>query len=294
MLMQRFSRLPVVLFSLASMAVGSASVVVDVDFEFLSDKIGDADGFDDGDRVQDVSGNGYHGFWGQTGSNVPIVSTPGGTGIDNTSSTGKVFLRDGLTSIPGDWDGGTTTVSPYFTLDGGSSGSGSFTLEAVLNWNNTSSNRNGIMGQASTGNQVWIRESGGYLQYAFGDEGVKDANLFSNTIDISDEKSDGLWHHIGVVYDGTVGEIRTYVDYQLVHTNTDSDIGDFGTLLNNTSDFYLGAYNTTTADQFNGIQDRYRISDQVLTTSEFVSIPEPTVASLALLLGGGLFMRRRR
>lgn len=282
------------LVTAACIPVASAAVVVEVDFEYLASQIGDPDGIDDGDRVEDVSGNGYHGFWGQTGSNVPIVATPGGTGVNNTATTGKVFLRDGLTGVPDAWDGPTTTVSPYFTLDGGTGGSGAFTLEAVLNWNNTSSNRNGIMGQASTGNQLWLRESGGFLQYAIGVEGTKDANLFSNTIDISAEKIDGLWHHIGVVYDGAVGEIRTYVDYQLVHTNTDSDIGDLGTLLNGSNDFFLGAYNGTAADQFNGIQDYYRISDEALSPSSFAPIPEPGVASLILLLGGSSLLRRRR
>jgi hypothetical protein len=142
---------------------------------------------------------------------------------------------------------------------------------------------------------LWWREDAGFLQYAVGIEGTKDANLFSNTIDVSVQKSDGLWHHLGLVYDGAAGEIRTYVNYSLVHTNTDPDIGDLGTLLNNTNDFFLGAYNGFSSDQFNGIQDRYRISDTALSSAEFMAIPEPGALLLTgISFVGGAFRRRRR
>ena len=271
------------------MPLADAAIIVDVDFATWND--GNSDGnVDDGERIQDVSGNGYHGFWGGTTSNTPVISTPNGQGIDTSGSNyGKVFLRDGLTGIPDAWDGGTTTTTPYFTLNGNAS----FTLEAVVNWNYTTQARNGLMGQTG-GSQVWIRESDGYLNYAFGVENTLDANLFSNTIDISAAKADGQWHGIAVVYDGTAGEIRTYLDGSLLHTNTDADIGSLGTLLNGSNDFFLGAYNTTTSNYFDGLQDHYRISDTALTTDQFLVVPEPATFGLVLAFGAAAMIRRRR
>jgi hypothetical protein len=280
--------LSIPLLALLALTISQASTVLDVTFSHLT--VGGTIG--DGDRIEDVSGNGYHGFWGDASGSYSVVATPNGVGIDTTTSArGHVFHRDGLTGIPSGWDGPTTTVSPYFTLDAGSTGS--FTFEAVVNWNNTTSTRNGLMGQTGAGSQAWLREDGGYIQYAFGVEAGANANLFSNTIDISTAKSDEEWHGIAVVYDGPAGEIRTYLDGSLLHTNTDSDIGSLGTLLVGTTDFRTGAYNTTDGNQFQGLQDRYRISNTALTPTEFLPIPEPS--ALALVSLGALgFMRRRR
>ncbi|MGA0846694.1 MAG: LamG-like jellyroll fold domain-containing protein [Luteolibacter sp.] len=274
---------------ISSASTAYSTTLVEVTFDHLT--IGNPDGLDDGDRIQDVSGNGYHGFWGATNSNVPIVATPNGTGIDTSGAfVGKVFLRDGLTSIPDAWDGPTTTVTPYFTFDG----SQSYTFEAVVNWNFSTQQVNGLMGQVG-GSQLWIRERDGYLHYAFGVENVTDANLFSNTIDIRTAKADGNWHGIAVVYDGPNGEIRSYLDGSLVHTNTDPDIGSLGTMVNGTSDFFIGAYNGVSSNYFDGLQDTYRISTGALEPSEFLVIPEPQSILLSSLLAGlGLVARRRR
>ncbi len=257
-----------------------AGIIVDVDFEFLQPRIGDADGLDDGDRIQDVSGNGYHGLWSGGSNDVPIVATGSGTAIDNTLKAGKILLRDGLTGIPDAWDGPTTTVSPYFTFDG----SKSYTFEAVVNWNHTTSGLNGLMGQ-TTGNEMWLRESGGFIQYAFV-SGVANANLFTNVIDVSTAKNDGQWHVISVVYDATAKQIRTYLDGTLKHTNTDADIGSLGTMVDGTKDFSLGGYNATASNYFNGIQDRYRISDVALDPVNFLTKPV-LVAGDAITWTGG-------
>jgi hypothetical protein len=266
-----------------------AAIILNVDFSEWSGLIGDPDGLDDADRIRDTSGNGYHGFWGATNNNIPVITTPYGTGI-NTSGTavGKVFLRDGLTAIPDAWDGPTTTTTPYFSFNGAQS----YTFEAVVNWNNTAQTVNGLMGQIS-GNELWIRESGGFLHYAFV-SGTANANLFSNTIDISAAKADGQWHGIAVVYDATVGEIRSYLDGVLLHTNTDPDIGSLGTMVNGANDFFLGGYNAVSSNYFDGLQDAYRISTGARSPSEFLLVPEPSASLLLTFLASfGLIIRRR-
>ena len=172
----------------ASIAWGTlahAATIMEITFDTWADTNLDTN-LDDGERVEETSGNGYHGFWGSTNGNVQVIAAPNGAGIDTSGDRyGKVFLRDGLTSIPDAWDGPTTTTTPYFTLDG----TQSYTFEAVVNWNSTTEAINGLMGQTG-GNEFWLRESGGFLHYAFV-SGAANANLFSNTIDISAAKADG-------------------------------------------------------------------------------------------------------
>lgn len=291
--MKDLTNISLALFACAPLCLvpaARATTIVEVDFGSLSGLVGGGDGLDDGDRIQDVSGSGYHGFWGATNSNVPVVNTPNGTGIDTSGDRlGKVFLRDGLTGIPDAWDGGTTTTTPYFTL----TGTASYTFEAVVNWDGTTQAVNGLMGQTGT-NQFWMRESGGYLHYAFGNEGGTNANLFSATIDVSAAKADGEWHGVALVYDGPSGEIRSYLDGELLHTNTDADIGFLADMLVGTSDFYMGAYNGISSNYFDGLQDTYRISSGALAPGEFLPVPEPAAAMLGSLGLLALLRRRRR
>ena len=261
----------------------SADVILDLDFEHLAPLVNDPDKLDDGDRIQDLSSNGHHGFWGGGGAanDTPVVTTTSGsTAIDNTLKAGKIFLRDGLTGIPDAWDGPTTTITPYFTFDG----TQSYTFEAVVNWNSTASALNGLMGQTG-GNELWIRESGGFLHYAFVSGGAN-ANLFSNVIDITTAKADGQWHVISVVYDASAGEIRSYLDGALKHTNTDPDIGSLGTMVNGTNDFSVGGYNATASNYFNGMQDRYRISTGALAPAAFLTAPPPESGAAITWTGG--------
>lgn len=274
--------IPLLFPALFAVATGSvaADTILDIDFEFLQPKIDDPDGLDDADRIQDVSGNGYHGFWGGGSNNVPIVSTETGTAIDNTLKAGKVILRDSLSDIPDGWDGGTPSRTPYFTFDG----TLSYTFEALVNWNNTTSAVNGLMGQ-TTGNELWIREKDGYLNYAFV-SGAANANLFSNTISIGTAKADAQWHAVAVVYDGPAKEIRSYLDGTLLHTNTDPDIGSLGTMVNGANDFSVGAYNGTASNYFNGIESRYRISSGALAPEAMLTAPPPPIGADITWTGG--------
>lgn len=269
---------------MSAVCISQAGIVLDYDFEYLTA----GDTISDGTRLQDVSGNGYHGFWGHTAGDTSIVATPNGTGIDNTtgSNPGYIYVRDGMTGVPEAWDGGTTTQSPYFTLNS----TNSFTFEAVLKWDTASvTTRNGIMGQTG-GNQIWMREDSGNLHYAIG---ASDAvNRFGSEIDISAEKADGEFHGLALVYDGAAGEVRTYVDGVLKDTNTDADIGTLGILLNGTSDFRLGDYNGSS--NFDGTMDHFRISDTALTTGEFLAIPEPATLGMVAMFGGGMLFIRRK
>ena len=268
----------------ATAGMSQAATLLHVDFSNLTEGVN----VTDGDRIQDTSGNGYHGFFGHTnGTGSAVVATPTGVGIDNAvvANDGYVFLRDGLTGIPAAWDGPTTTVTPYFTVDGGATGS--WTFEAVVNWNNTPDTLNGIMGQTGA-NQVWMRENGGNFEYAIGSG---DAVNSVGIIDISGAVGDSKFHNIALVYDGAAGEVRSYLDGTLLHTNTDSDIGNLPTLLNGTSDFRLGNYNGS--QDFQGIMDQFRVSDTALTSSEFLAVPEPS-STLLVVLGGLAFAIQRR
>lgn len=258
----------------------AASTLVEVDFSHLTPGSTIADG----DRIQDVSGNGHHGFWGDASGSYSVVSTGSGSAIDTTStSRGHVFLRDGLDPVPEAWDGPSPTTTPYFVLNGGSS----YTFEAVVNWNGAASTTNGLMGQTG-GAEFWMREQDGALHYTF-DDGSSAISLFDGTIDISAAKGDAQWHVVAVVYDATAGEIRSYLDGALLHTNADPQVGLLGNLTSGTADFRLGAYNTANTAAFNGLQGHYRISDAVLTPAEMLASPAPSASPTAIgVTVGGL------
>lgn len=271
--------------------VGSlhASTVLEVDFSSFT--AGETIG--DGTRIEDVSGNGYHGFWGDASGSYDVVNTfNGGVGIDTASSAqrGHTFHRDGLTGIPDAWDGPTTTVSPYFTLEADKS----YTFESVVQFASLdagTAGRDGLMGQTG-GNEAWMRADNGSLQYAF--VSTSSATQFGTNIDIS-SAYDGNFHNITVILDRTNDEIRSYIDGTLIYTDTNAAIANLGAMLSGTNDFRTGAYNTTDADAFSGIQDHYRISDVALTTDQFLSaVPEPSSAALLSLGGLALILRRRK
>jgi len=271
----------------ATVATSTAATVLDIDYSNFTA----GDTIADGGRIQDVSGNGYHGFWGDASGSYSIVNTfAGSVGIDTSTATrGHTFHRDGLTGIPDAWDGGTTSTSPYFTLDSAKS----YTFESVVQFASTDANtagRDGLMGQTG-GNEAWMRADNGSLQYAF----VSGSSVteFGTTIDIS-SAYDGNFHNITVILDRSLNEIRSYIDGTLINTDTNAGIATLGGMLNGTSDFRTSAYNTSDADAFTGIQDHYRISDTALATNQLLTVPEPSSIALFSLGGLALILRRRK
>jgi sialidase-1 len=241
-----------------------AAPLIDIDFSHLES----GDRLADGDRVEDRSGNGYHGFWGDAVGFYPVVSTPFGSAVDTTNNgRGHVFLRDGLTGIPDGWDGPAITRTPYFRIDG----SVSHTFEAVVNWNGGGSLTNGLMGQTGAA-EFWIREREGSLHYVF-DDGQEEIRLTDRTISLASAKQDGDWHAVAVVYDADAGEIRAYLDGALIHAFSSPVVGNLGPLTRGNEDFRVGAYNTQDADAFNGLQGRYRIHATALAASELLRPP---------------------
>ena len=277
----------------------SADTIVDIDFGSLGDLIGDADGLDDGDRIRDVSGNGYHGFWGATPGDIPVIAGPdGGPVIDTRASSGKVFLRDGLNGIPASWDGATTTGTPYFTLKGDES----YTFEAIVNFGSSaagSSGTNGLMGFTG-GNEVWWRVQDGIMGFTF-DDGPNRISVSSSDFNFS-AAFDGDYHNLALTYDASVSGERTitgYLDGVAIGNLVDTTGVPTGTMYDGTNDFYVGAYNTSSSNYFNGLQDHYRISSGVLAPGDFlpVPVPEPGFGPLALTglaaLGWGWRWRRQ-
>src|SRR5262249_26487815 len=120
-----------------------AGTALDVDFSNLSPHIGAATGLQEGERVQDKSGNNYHGFF--TGGPVPVIATPLGTGINTSQVPGHIGRRDGLGVDEPGWTPPFTgtTPAPSFTLQADKS----YTFEAVVNWQGKLDSHNGLMGQ---------------------------------------------------------------------------------------------------------------------------------------------------
>ncbi|QDU56032.1 LamG-like jellyroll fold domain-containing protein [Aeoliella mucimassa] len=272
----------------ANAAIGG---VLDVDFEYLTPDttIGD------GSRIQDLSGNRYHGFWGGGASdanNTPIELAYAGstTVINNEDANGFVILRDGLgdggSEAPNAWFGEEATPSPYFTLGANTS----YTFEAVLNWNGDDRGRDGIMGQTG-GAEWWIREDSGNIEYVFDDGPNRHIN--TGTIYVGDLIDNAEWHHLGITYeratsDPTQVTVTTYLDYTEVYQEVlSAGLGEVG---DGTADVRLGAYNTSSSNRFDGLIDHFRISDQVLSTNEFLPLPEPPSYELVVNKDTGLVM----
>ncbi|MBI9018458.1 MAG: hypothetical protein JEZ07_14490 [Phycisphaerae bacterium] len=255
---------------IAALAVAgpvSAGVVFDVNFGNLAY---DADGVQaDAQFIPDYSGSGHHGFWG-AGSGGAIVEGPNGsTALDSAEANCYAYLRDDRTyNNHGEpyLESPVTTPTPYFVLEADKN----YTFEAVLKWDASSlDSRHGIFGQIGS-SELWLRENNGAFQYRV-DDGPVGVGV-SATIDISDLETDGQWHHIAFIVDRTSSEIRFYVDHELVYTNDSETIGTLGAVGNGTSDWRLGAYNTTSSNRFDGGQARYRLCDEVLAPAEFISL----------------------
>lgn len=114
----------------------------------------------------------------------------------------------------------------------------------------------------------------------------------SNTNDINPAQ----WTHYAVTMDrsltGAAERIKVYVDGVVAGTyNVSNGLISDPAFIDKV--LYIGARNANDI-YYKGLIDEMRISDQVLTPSQFLSVPEPGSASLLLGLGGLALMKRRR
>lgn len=86
------------------------------------------------------------------------------------------------------------------------------------------------------------------------------------------------WHHLAFTVDGT--DFNAYIDYSLVSTDTLASYD--GTVLNSGELTNLAASNKS-GTTWGGALDDLRISDTVLSTSQFLGAPVPEPSTLALL-----------
>lgn len=106
------------------------------------------------------------------------------------------------------------------------------------------------------------------------------------TVDINDEQ----WHHLAGVYDGT--QYLFYVD----GVQDGPAVAATGPISQTTSHkFTIGAFESSGAvsKYYTGLIDEVRVYDEALDAAAIAAlVPEP--ATMALLLTGGLLIRRRR
>jgi hypothetical protein len=263
----------VAFLSAAPTANAGIGGVIDFNFQWLEP----GTVLNDGMRMQDFSGNRYHGVWGAgaAANNTPIVAAYEGATrvIDGENTPGYIILRGGLEQgpTPLDWWGTGPTPTPYFSLEP----TKSYTFEAVLNWNGNTQANDGIMGQTGQ-DEWWIRENNGFLEYAFDDGPNRAVN--TGTININSLIDNDSWHHVGITFardavDPTQVTVTSYIDYQQVFQETlAAPLGDVG---DPTADLRLGAYNTNAGNSFDGLMAAFRISDEVLAPNQFLPLPAP-------------------
>lgn len=243
-------------------------VVADYTFDHLSSVHVEGEKIQDARRAEDTSGNRHHGFYSGGANSVHYTEmTPSGTGgldFSRTPGQGGVIIRDhlsdgGVGSPNGWWVGGSTPLQPVIGARE------SWTIEAVINFQGTGDTE-AIIANNGGGSEWWWRVTGGdTLQCLFADGN-------SSTGGISHLVPGGLdrdWHHVALIFDREAGEVRSYYDYVLIGTTSfvSDDLGEIG---NATRDLEIGQFDGTSNRDFDGQLDRLKISDEVLTTTEFI------------------------
>lgn len=259
--------------------LADAGLVIDYTFDHLSANHVEGEKISDATRAEDASGNRHHGFYSGAGNSIHYTGmTPSGTGgvdFSLTPGQGGVIIRDNLNDAgsgsPNSWWGaGNTPVQPVI-------GSGeSWTIEAVINFQGTGGTE-AIIANNGGGSEWWWRVTGGdTFQCLFADSNSSTGGISHNV----PGGFDNDWHHVALVLDRSAGELRSYYDYVLIGT-TSFTPGDFGAIGNATRDLEIGQFDGTSSRDFDGQMDRLRISDEVLSVTQFVggATSAPTVNS---------------
>jgi hypothetical protein len=110
--------------------------------------------------------------------------------------------------------------------------------------------------------------------------------------DYEDILTDGQMHHYAITYDADNHEMSMYLDSVVPIATVSADLsnavpaGDTGVLL-------IGSHTGgSSIEVWNGLIDRIRFSDEVVSPEDFITVPEP--ATIALLGFGVLSLIRRK
>ncbi|MDF3130108.1 PEP-CTERM sorting domain-containing protein [Kiritimatiellaeota bacterium B1221] len=248
---------------------------------------------DDGTILTDSSGNGHH----ATGANATSVSIPE-TG-DGSSFSNPIPSTAASNSKMGAFAGSQNiAIADPFNL-------GAFTAEAYINLESYDSSTQYVMSQwnASAGGRSWafgVAASGG-TGGAGGNEMF--INL-SNTGNDNNITPLGLTvaldtdYYIAVSFDNLTGTNDiTFYSQDLTNggalQSTTISSGVLG-VKNTGTTFRIGAYGNSAQSIFHGNIDEVRVSDNVLSSSELMVVPEPSSLVLILMSAGVFVLGLRR
>jgi hypothetical protein len=179
-----------------------------------------------------------------------------------------------------------------FTVDQG------FTIEAIFRSTQTLTNGILVSKGADVTNpdsQWWLRHRGdGRLQGLVEGDGNTTEDSASSPLGVN--FTDGLWHHVAAVYNGTGASRRIDLFVDGIWQGADTAIGTLGTIGGTDDDpVIFGEFATLAANRsFEGDIAALRFSNTALIPSEFLAVPEPTSAALLLAgLAAGVLWRRR-
>ncbi|QDU56029.1 LamG-like jellyroll fold domain-containing protein [Aeoliella mucimassa] len=172
----------------------------------------------------------------------------------------------------------------------------SFTVESVFRTSQVGSTMGLVSKNDTGGGEMWFRiEGDGDVRFFLDDHATTTAAVRSDSTLLGQEITDGDWHHVAGVYDALAGELRLYVDHQLVDMVAAPNAWG-SPIMGGTADLTIGDFIGVSNRKFVGDMDQVRISLGALNPDDFVAIvPEPatiTTTLLALAMAG--FWARRR
>ena len=198
-------------------------------------------------------------WWKMDGSGLDST----GNGYDGVlSGTGGVWSNDGKFNGAVDLNGGNAYIQVPFVID---PSEGAF---SIFMWVKGDSTSQCLISQADTGigdeiGRVWLKTNGdSFLVTALKEPGS------SNLVSGYSGHTDDTWHHLGLVFDGSVRAL--YVDGQAIKGDTESLSG----LEPCTGIMYFGTNKSADGAFFNGLIDDARIYDFALTSEQIDNVYE--------------------
>ena len=216
---------------------------------------------------------------GYAGTLVNFPDTGAGTGDTPWTAGWSSDGRLNFSSMSGQRGG--ARVETDFPLD--SLIGTSFTVELTGTHNDAGQSWSPAIGQ-SGGCRFLLGKQSGAEQLHYNFDGIGSRSGSTTTL------ADGGMHHYAAVFDDVADEVRLYVEYRQVGTQT----GRTGTLTDRGT-LWLGRVAHNPGNEYwNGYVSFMRITGGALEPEEFHVIPEPATLALVGLGGLAAWARRRR